>query len=138
YWTSPHRFNTVSAGRRSGKTELAKRKLVKACINAYQEWEPRFFAGAPTRDQAKRIYWDDLKALTPPSMMDGRPSESDLTIYYITGASLTVLGMDVPERVEGSPWDGGVLDEYGNMDADAWPKHVRPALSDRLGWCDHI
>jgi hypothetical protein len=136
YWNSPHRFNTVPAGRRSGKTEIAKRKLVRACMNAWQEEPPRFFAGAPTRDQAKRVWWEDLKSLTPKDMLDGKPSESDLTIYYNTGAHLTVVGLDVPERIEGSPWDGGVITEIGNVDPKAWPLHVRPALSDRNGWCD--
>ncbi len=61
YWSSPHRFNTIPAGRRSGKTELAKRKLVKRALAGTKFDPPRFFAGAPTREQAKRIFWDDLK-----------------------------------------------------------------------------
>ena len=52
------------------------------------------------------------------------------------GAQIWVVGLDRPERIEGTPWDGGVLDEYGNMRANAWPEHIRPALSDRGGWCD--
>ena len=43
------------------------------------------------------------------------------------GAQIWVVGLDRPERIEGSPWDGGVLDEYGNMRANAWPEHIRPA-----------
>ncbi len=105
-------------------------------MNAFQPWDPRFFASGPTRDQSKRIFWEDLKALTPKDMMDGKPSESDLTIYYITGAQLTVVGLDVPERIEGSPWDGGVVTEFGNVFPKAWTHHIRPALSDRKGWCD--
>lgn len=138
YWRSPHRFNVVPAGRRSGKTEKAKRKLVNRALSASTPWQPRFFAAAPTRDQAKRIYWEDLKALVGRDMMRKQPSETELTIYCVTGADVSVLGLDVPARVEGSPWDGGVMDEYGNMKPEAWPKHVRPALSDRNGWCDLI
>lgn len=140
YAQSPHRFNVVPAGRRSGKTERAKRKLVTCALslNGIEHHEiPRFFAAAPTRDQAKRIFWDDLKALTRPWWM-GRPSETDLVVRLVTGAELVVIGMDKPERIEGSPWDGGVLDEYANMKATAWTAHVRPALSDRRGWCDLI
>lgn len=136
YWTSPHRFNTVPAGRRSGKTEILKRKLIKRGLLMSTTWEPRLFAGAPTRDQAKRIFWDDLKALSPKELLDGRPSESDLCIRYITGLEIWVVGLDKPERVEGSPWDGGGITEVGNVKPDAWPKHIRPALSDRNGWCD--
>lgn len=138
YSNSRHRFNTVPAGRRSGKTERAKRKLIIKCIEADTEWEPRFFAGAPTRDQAKRIYWDDLKALTPREFLSNRPSETELMISFKNGAQLFVVGMDKPERIEGQPWDGGVLDELGNMKPKAWTENVRPALSDRMGWCDLI
>src|SRR5271156_2397319 len=138
YWNSPHRFNVVSAGRRSGKTELAKRKLIKRALRGTLFENPRFFAAAPTRDQAKNIYWEDLKRLIPPSFLDGRPSETELSIRLITGAELRVVGMDKPERIEGQPWDGGILDEYGNMRAEAWGANVRPALSDRLGWCDFV
>lgn len=142
WWESPHRFNLVPAGRRSGKTEKAKRKVV---LRAVMPWElggsqfpdPRYFCGAPTRDQAKRIYWDDLKMLVPPDWITNI-SESELTIHLVNNARIVVLGMDKPERIEGSPWDGGILDEYGNMKAHAWGAHVRPALADRKGWCDLI
>lgn len=138
FFRSPHRFNIVPAGRRSGKTELAKRKLVTAALRGTKFDNPRFFAAAPTRDQAKRIYWADLKALVSPDLKDGRPSESDLVIPLINGSEIYVVGMDKPERIEGQPWDGGILDEYGNMKEKAWPENIRPALSDRHGWCDFI
>jgi hypothetical protein len=137
YWNSPHRFNVVSAGRRSGKTELAKRKIVKRAIYGTDYDNARFFAGAPTRDQAKRIYWSDFKKLVPADLI-ANISESDLTLKLINDSEITVLGMDKPARIEGSPWDGGILDEYGNMKEGAWGENVRPALADRNGWCDLI
>jgi hypothetical protein len=136
YWRSPHRFNVVPAGRRSGKTEQAKRKLVRRAIKGTLFTPARFFAAAPTRDQAKRIYWDDLKRLVPPNLTVS-VSESDLMIR-LPLSEIWVLGMDKPERIEGQPWDGGILDEYANMKEKAWGAHVRPALSDRRGWCDLI
>lgn len=45
YTDSPHRFNTVPAGRRSTKTERFKRKVVSAALAATTEWAPRYFAG---------------------------------------------------------------------------------------------
>lgn len=135
-WHSSARFIVLPCGRRSGKSEIAKRKIVLAALNPYSGYDdPNYFAAAPTRDQAKRIYWRDLKAMIPPSLMDGRPSETELTIRLLNGASLAVVGMDKPERIEGSPWNGGILDEYANMKPQAWPENVRPALSDRKGWC---
>jgi hypothetical protein len=70
--------------------------------------------------------------------MRGKPSETDLVIKYKNGSEIHVLGMDKPERIEGRPWDGGGLDEFANMKKDAWRLNVRPALSDRNGWCDFI
>jgi len=63
-------------------------------------------------------------------------SESDLIIFLWNGAKIQVVGMDKPERVEGAPLDGIILDEYANMKSQAWTENVRPALSTRgrLGW----
>ena len=138
YWRSTKRFNVLPCGRRSGKTELFKRKLVKKAIRGTKFYNPRFFAAAPTNDQAVKIYWNDLKALVPRNMLAGPPSESSHTIKLINSAEIHVIGLDKPERIEGQPWDGGGLDEYGNMKEKAWGAHVRPALSDRTGWCDFL
>lgn len=138
YWASRYRYNVVPAGRRSGKTAIAKRRLIRRALLGSSFLTPRYFAGAPTRDQAKRIFWTDLKLMIPRQFMRGLPSESELVIRLITGAEIHVLGMDKPERIEGPGWDGGILDEYGNMREEAWKNHVQPALADRLGWCDFI
>lgn len=131
---SKARFKVVPAGRRSGKTEIAKREAVKDAIRQVVHWgDWRCGFGAPTRAQAKDIYWDDLKKLVPPWMLYGEPSESELKINLITGGLLQVVGMDKPERIEGRPWNRFVLDEYGNMKSEAWTHHVRPGLSDRQG-----
>ena len=136
--TSAARFRVVAAGRRSGKTIRAKRFVVRTglreCLAQKYETYPYFFA-APTRDQAKAIYWDDLKRMIPPALVAGVPSETALIIKTQIGAEFHVVGMDKPERIEGRPWNGGVLDEFANMKPAAWPEHVRPALSDRQGWC---
>lgn len=143
YWASRARFNIVPAGRRSGKTELLKRKTVLRAMAPPKYGgslfaDPKYFLAAPTRDQAKRIFWNDVKLMVPKHLQSRPPSESHLCVYLVNGAEIHVLGMDKPERIEGTPWDGGGLDEYGNMKKETWPEHVRPALSDRNGWCDMI
>lgn len=154
--------NFIANGIVTHNTELAKRKLILRCIDPWnangldlplpctldpascsKDYGPRYFVAAPTWGQAKRIYWADLKAMVPDWALPGRDRrtairESDMVIKFKSSAELWVIGMDKPERIEGSPWDGGVLDEYGNMKSRAWPEHVRPALSDRKGWCDFI
>ncbi len=133
-WHSKARFRVVPAGRRSGKTELLKRFLVDQALRETRYADAWFVAAAPTLQQARRIYWRDLKALVPPSLRACKPRESELTITLVNGAEITVLGMDTPERIEGRSLNGVGLDEYGNMKERVWFEHVRPALSDRLGW----
>lgn len=139
FWCCDRRFTVVPSGRRSGKTEIAKRKLVMAALTFVGYHDGRFVACAPTHAQAKRIFWEDLKLLTP-AWAVAKVSESELTIWLLTGTAIQVAGMDKPERIEGAPIDGIVLDEFANMRADAWVKHVRPALStpDRPGWAIFI
>lgn len=144
WWNSPARFNVIPAGRRSGKTEIAKRKLVMRALEFYEAPNGRFIASAPTRQQAKRIYWADLKAMIPRDyLMPQRKaiSESELIIWLYNGARIEVCGMDAPERIEGDPIDGIVLDEYGNMQKKVWEAHVRPGLFTAgrpPGWADMI
>lgn len=95
----------------------------------------RLFFGAPTRDQAKRIAWNDLKDLTPKFLLKNRPSESDLRIELQNGSEIWVLGFDDPRRFEGAVWHGGILDEYADMDEAVWKESVEPALRDTGGWC---
>lgn len=139
YWVSDLRYNCVSAGRRGGKSENAKRKLVKCAINFTAASNGKFIYCAPTRDQVKRIAWQDLKDLSPPELILDK-SETELRITYVNGASVQCVGMDKPERVEGEPIDGCVIDEYGDMKENAFAGSIRPAISTkgRLGWCDFI
>lgn len=133
-----------SAGRRSGKTELAKRRVVFSALSSHRRDlpslyiphpDPRFLIAAPTVDQAKRIYWEDIKALIPANFFWGRPNESMMTIRLVNGASIWLTGMDKPARAEGVPWDFVLLDEYADMKEDVFPAHVEPALADRKGRC---
>jgi len=137
YLTSSARFNVVPAGRRSGETECAKRKGIMRALRETQWPDSWIIFAAPTHQQAKRIYWTDIKALVPRSLVR-RTLEGSLTLQLVNGAEITVLGLDAPERVEGRPINGAVLDEYGNMKPGVWGEHLRPALSDRLGWVDFI
>lgn len=119
------RFPLVPAGRRSGKTERAKRFLVKRA----NKIAGLYFAAAPTHDQAKKIFWDDLKALSLCAMHKRRPSESDRIIFMPNGSEIHVIGLDKPQRVEGVHWKGGLIDEIADIKADAWEANILPALN---------
>ena len=133
---STARWRVVAAGRRSGKTEMAKRKLVMAALDPPKVSTPTYIAAAPTRDQAKRIWWDDIKALSPKQWIRD-VSESELTVHYRTGSRLMVVGLDRPHRLEGIAIDGAVIDEIDECKPNVWTSSLRPALSTagRPGWC---
>lgn len=120
------RFPIVPAGRRSGKTERAKRFLSRQAM-----WYPseKYFAAAPTYSQAKKIWWDDLKALTLSSMHQKKPSESDLKIFLPNGTEIHVIGLDQPQRIEGINWTGGIIDEIADVKSEALEANIMPALN---------
>jgi hypothetical protein len=132
------RFPLVPAGRRSGKTERFKRFLVKQATAV----PGIYFAAAPTHDQAKKIFWDDLKAFSLSAMHARRPSESDRIIYPDNGSEIHVIGLDKPQRIEGIPWKGGGIDEFADLKDGAWEANILPALNtvnptdpDYRAWC---
>jgi len=119
------RFPVVPAGRRSGKTERAKRFIAKMAMTNAGEM---YFIAAPTRDQVKKIYWSDMKKLCLSSLCSKAPSESELIIFLDNGTQVQLIGLDRPERIEGVFWSGGVVDEIADIKAEAWESNIRPAL----------
>lgn len=133
------RFKVVPAGRRSGKTERAKRYVAKQAMRNPGEL---YFCAAPTRDQVKKIFWDDMKTLTFSASHSKAPSESDLKIFMPNGSEIHMIGLDKPQRIEGIPWTGGVIDEIADVKEDAWQANILPALNtvsplrpDYRAWC---
>lgn len=134
-WRCSKRFVCVPAGRGSGKTELAKRRLVRY-LPVMKPWpDPRYFYGAPTTEQAKRIAWQHLVNLTPKAWIK---SAVNLTITTVFGSELSVVGMDRPQRIEGPQWDGCVLDESCDLQPGTFDTTVVPMLTHRDGWCWRI
>lgn len=132
------RFPLAPAGRRSGKTERFKRFLVKQASRV----PGAYFAAAPTHDQAKKIFWNDLKAFSLSATHPKRPSESDRIIYLPNESEIHVIGLDKPQRIEGIPWKGGGIDEFADVKEGAWEENILPALNtvnpldpDYRAWC---
>lgn len=134
------RFIIGLAGRRSGKTEvIGKRRTVRRILEFNKAVDGRFAFTAPTLDQARRIYWEDIKALIPGRLIR-RVYESKFEILLVNGTTVMIAGMDKPQRLEGVPLDGVVLDEYADMKTEAWTNSVRPGLDTigRPGWAAFI
>lgn len=134
------RFKVVPAGRRSGKTERAKRYLAKQAMRNPGEM---YFAAAPTQDQARKIWWDDLCAMTLSVSHPKAPRVSPQPVIYLpNGTEIHVIGLDKPQRIEGIAWTGGVIDEIADIKSEAWEANILPALNtvtperpDYRAWC---
>ena len=118
------RFKVVPAGRRSGKTERAKRFVVREALRR----PGPYFVAAPTRDQVKRIYWNDMKLLSFSSLHPVQPSVSELIITLPNGSTISHIGLDQPQRMEGVLWAGGIIDEIADVKEGAWEENISPAL----------
>ena len=135
YVDATSRFRINHSGRRSGKTWLTKGLVFAAAALANTPWpDPRFFLGAPTERQARRIFWQDTLNAFPDEFV-AHVSISEACLTLVNGASIWIIGFDKPARFEGPPWDGGDLDEYADMKEATWLEHVYPALADREGFC---
>jgi hypothetical protein len=132
YLNDTSRFTVVSAGRRSRKTIIGKRKVLKEAIKVP---DSKFIYAAPTQQQAKAIFWDGLKRDTYYLRKD--KSEVDKLVILKNGTHIQVAGLDKPERIEGQtdiPIKGIHITEFANVKADAWDANIRPILSDTGGF----
>lgn len=138
-WRTQRRFVNVAAGRGSGKTEIARRRVVRM-LPVRKPWsDPLYFYALPTYKQAKRVAWNQIKKLVPDHWLAPNGiNNSDMTITTKFGSQLLVVGMDRPERFEGSQYDGGVIDESCDQKPGIFNLNVGPALTHRYGWCWRI
>lgn len=133
-YKSPHRFKTLVAGRRFGKTHYSRTRLITAALKK----PGRYWYIAPTRIMAKDILWSDLKVAIHPSWLAASPMETELRIVLRGGGEIQLHGAEEPDNLRGRPLRGGIFDEFADIKPEAWTEAIRPALSDFKGWADFI
>lgn len=144
---SKARFICADCGRRSGKTEIAFRRMLRACLKQHPTLDhPKYLWGLPTEDQARNTFWGKLQGVLERLHRIGLVRYSGLNMEIQTGkradgtptsSILLVRGMMNPFRVEGEGYCGVVLDEMSDMPPSAYDRSVFPAIMDRRcnGWC---
>ena len=125
------RFAVVVAHRRFGKTVAALNHLIREAVLNDKE-TPRYAYIAPTYGQAKRVAWDYLVKYTTP--LGGTNNISELRVDF-WGRRIQLYGSDNPDSLRGQYFDGVIIDEVGDQNPKIWTDIVRPALTDRKGWC---
>ena len=123
------RFRVVVAGRRFGKTHLAIREL------AYHAKEPNkeVWYVAPSYKMARQIVWKKLKQKLQDLNWVHKTNETELAIQLINGSTIALKGADNYDSLRGVGLDFIVLDEFADINPDAWYETLRPTLSDKQG-----
>lgn len=131
-----HRWATIVAHRRCGKTVACVNDLIKRAVVEKKE-RGRYAYIAPFYSQAKQVAWEYLKYFSAPIQIE-EPRESDLSVKVMGESVIRLYGADNPNTLRGMYFDGVVLDEFGDMKPSMWAEVIRPALSDRKGWAVFI
>ena len=133
---SPKRFKVVGAGRRFGKSYLARVKLIVEALKAKNEYgynltDKACYYIAPTFNQAKDIMWQSLKQMAAPITKKIRENECILTLS--NDRQIHLKGSDRPESLRGVGLSYVVMDEYAFMKEEVWTAIIRPTLADDRG-----
>ena len=130
------RFRVLMAGRRFGKTYLARAELLIAALKDKNEYgqdlrhSPVWYI-APTLGQAKELMWEPLKELANPVIAN--VSEKDLWIELKNGRRIYLKNAEAQDSLRGRGIHHIVLDEFDAMRDNIWDLILRPALADYKG-----
>ena len=133
---SKYRWSVLVCHRRFGKTVCMINHLIRSALMT-KEKNPRYAYIAPTFKQAKSIAWDYIKQFTH-KIPGVRFNETELRVDLPNKARITLLGSENCDGLRGIYLDGCVIDEYANVNDRLFPEIIRPALSDRKGFCIFI
>jgi len=123
------RFRVLVTGRRFGKTFLAINELAKFASKPNQ----KVWYVAPTYRQAKAICWNVLKEKMIYHKWVKAINHSDLTITLKNNSTITLRGSDNEQSLRGVGLNFLCIDEFADVNKEAWFEVLRPTLSDTKG-----
>lgn len=126
---APQRFKVVIAGRRFGKTHLSVRELCKAARLPDKE----VWYVAPTYKQAKMIVFKKLRKKLLDLRWVTKINETSLSFELKNGSTISLKGADNYDSLRGVGLDFLVMDEFADIDQEAWTETLRPTLADKMG-----
>ena len=126
---APQRFKVVIAGRRFGKTHLAIREL---CYHA-REPDKEVWAVYPTYKQARMVVFKKLRKKLIDLKWVKKINETNLSFELKNGSTISLKGADNYDSLRGVGLDFLVMDEFADIDKEAWYETLRPTLADKQG-----
>lgn len=126
---SSKRFRTLITGRRFGKTTLAIREMARYASKP----NCTVWYVAPSYRMAKGIVWRKLKHRLQDLRWIDKVNESELTIYLKNGSEIALKGAENADSLRGRAIDFLVMDEFADIDSEAFYEVLRPTLADTQG-----
>ena len=125
---SPHRFKIVVAGRRWGKTALAR----EMCISKARVPNKKVWYIAPSYRMAKQIMWQSMKDAVPKAWVK-KINENELAIHLKNRSVIECKGADDPDSLRGVEVFFACHDEFQDMRPEVWKEAIRPTLAKDRG-----
>ena len=123
------RFRVLITGRRFGKTWLCIQEIAKfASVPNSKVWYV-----APSYRQAKQIVWNELKDKLIFHKWVKSINNSDLSIVLRNNSKISLRGSDNENSLRGVGLQFLVIDEFSDVNKEAWYEVLRPTLSDTRG-----
>jgi len=121
------RFNVAALGRRSGKSKLAQRLLIRSAL---AQRPGAYFA--PTYKLLEE-FWREVKAVVAEVIIDKSEQEHRLQLYG--GGVIECWSTDTGDPARGRRYALAVVDEAAMIPhlADVWGQAIRPTLTDFQG-----
>ena len=123
------RFRVLITGSRFGKTFLAINELAKFASHPNK----KIWYVAPSYRQAKAICWSVLKEKMINHKWVKNINHSDLTLTLKNNSTITLRGSDNEQSLRGVGLDFLCIDEFADVNKEAWYEVLRPTLSDTKG-----
>jgi len=128
FW-NPSRFRVVVAGRRFGKTVLARAEIIRA---AKGKGAKLIWYVCPTFGMAREIMWDELIYALPKKWVK-KINETRLEIRLVNGSVIQLKGADRPDTLRGRGVHFVILDEFQDFRNEVWEKVIYPTLTTTRG-----
>lgn len=126
---SKARYRVLVAGRRFGKTNLARTEIIRAARGSGKKL---IWYVAPTFSMAREIMWDELIDALPRSWIK-KTHETRLEIRLVNGTVIQLKGADRPDTLRGRGVNFIIMDEFQDFRPEVWEKVLYPTLTTTKG-----
>lgn len=123
------RFKVVVAGRRWGKTALARSELIDKAAGGPRR---KVWYISPSYKMSKQIMWDDLLECIPKKWI-AKVHHTEMWVRLRNKSVIELKGADNPDSLRGVGLFFVVLDEFQDIKHDTWTKVIRPTLAKDRG-----